>query len=55
MSGLTTLIAEARRTNAPHRILQATPYAEFLGISIDMVDGQHVCHLSFRDDHIGNP
>lgn len=55
MSGLATLIDEARRANAPQRILQATPYAQFLGISIEEIDGQHVCHLTFRDDHIGNP
>ena len=54
-SGLDEIIDDAKRNNAPNRILQATPYAQFLGISIDVVDDQYVCHLSFRDEHIGNP
>ena len=55
MSDLGALIDAARRADDPNRILRATPYAEFLGITIELVDGRHVCRLSFRDDHIGNP
>ncbi len=55
MSTLSAIIDQARRANDPNRILQATPYAEFLGISIDVVDGGYACHLAFRHDHIGNP
>ncbi|MDA0261220.1 MAG: PaaI family thioesterase, partial [Proteobacteria bacterium] len=55
MSGLSQIIDEARRANEPNRIMRATPYAEFLGISIEIIDGNHVCQLAFRDDHIGNP
>ena len=54
-SDLSAIIDEARRTDDPNRIFEATPYAEFLGISIEIVDGGYVCHLAFRDEHIGNP
>lgn len=55
MSGLGAVIAAARRANDPDRILRATPYARFLGIAVDRVDGRHVCRLAYRDVHIGNP
>jgi uncharacterized protein (TIGR00369 family) len=55
LSRPSTIIEEARRANDPNRIFQATPYARFLGISIDVVDDAYVCHLAFRDEHIGNP
>ena len=54
-SDLSAIIDEARRTDDPNRIFEATPYAEFLGISIEIVDSGYVCHLAFRDEHIGNP
>ena len=55
MNDLSALIDAARRDNDPNSILRATPYAKFLDITIDLVEGRHVCHLNFRDDHIGNP
>ncbi len=55
MSDLRALINAARRDNDPNRVLRATPYAKFLDITTDLVEGRYVCHLNFRDDHIGNP
>lgn len=36
------------------RILDAIPYARFLGVGIERVDGALECTLPFRDEIIGN-
>lgn len=35
-------------------ILAAIPYARFLGVSVESVDGQLECVLPFRDEIVGN-
>jgi len=36
------------------RILEAIPYARFLGVAVEAVDGQLECVLPFRDEIVGN-
>lgn len=36
------------------RILEAIPYARFLGVAVEPVDGQLECVLPFRDEIVGN-
>ncbi len=37
------------------RILEAIPYARFLGVELERGDGGFVCVLPFRDEIVGNP
>ena len=37
-----------------NRILAAIPYAEFLGVTVEQVDGVWQCLLPFRDELVGN-
>lgn len=37
------------------RILEAIPYARFLGVQVERVDGALECVLPFRDEIVGNP
>lgn len=36
-------------------ILAAIPYARFLGVEVEQVDGQLECVLPFRNEIVGNP
>ena len=36
------------------RVLDAIPYARFLGVAVEHVDGQLECVLPFRDEIVGN-
>jgi len=36
-------------------ILSAIPYARFLGVQVEQVDGQLECVLPFRNEIVGNP
>lgn len=38
-----------------NRILEAIPYARFLGVEIEHVGGQFECVLPFRNEIVGNP
>ena len=35
-------------------VLEAIPYARFLGVGVEQVDGQLECVLPFRDEIVGN-
>ena len=37
------------------RLVQSVPYAAFLGLSFEVVDGEVRGHLKVGPDHIGNP
>jgi uncharacterized protein (TIGR00369 family) len=37
------------------RVLEAIPYAQFLGVTTEQVDGLWRCVLPFRDELVGNP
>lgn len=36
------------------RVLEAIPYASFLGVTIEQVEGRWECLLPFRDELVGN-
>ena len=38
-----------------NRVLDAIPYARFLGVTVDRASGALECLLPFRDDIVGNP
>jgi uncharacterized protein (TIGR00369 family) len=38
-----------------NRILEAIPYARFLGVELEQVDGHVECVLPFRSEIVGNP
>jgi uncharacterized protein (TIGR00369 family) len=37
-----------------NRILEAIPYARFIGVGVERVDGRLECVLPFRDEIVGN-
>jgi uncharacterized protein (TIGR00369 family) len=37
------------------RVLDAIPYARFLGVALERADGAFECVLPFRQDIVGNP
>jgi uncharacterized protein (TIGR00369 family) len=37
-----------------NRVLEAIPYARFIGVGVERVDGRVECVLPFRDEIIGN-
>ena len=49
------ITAEARRTGDYRPLVEAIPYARFLGISTELVDGEQIGKLEFSDTLIGNP
>lgn len=48
-------IAAARRSGEVSQLVEAVPYAGFLGISAVMVEGELLGRLKFADHLIGNP
>ena len=38
-----------------NRILEAIPYARFLGVEVEQVEGRLECVLPFRNELVGNP
>jgi uncharacterized protein (TIGR00369 family) len=38
-----------------NRVLDAIPYARFLGVAVERVDGALECVLPFREEIVGNP
>jgi uncharacterized protein (TIGR00369 family) len=48
-------LAELRDTGRFERVLAAIPYAAFLGMSVEIVDGDPVTKLAASDTLIGNP
>jgi uncharacterized protein (TIGR00369 family) len=49
------IIRAAREANDPTAIVEAIPYARFLGISAREEDGALLTTLAFSDHNIGNP
>ncbi len=52
---LVALVAEVRRTGEISRLVEAIPYARFLGVSMVEVDGELRGLLRFGEHQIGNP
>jgi len=52
---LIALITAARRSGEISKLVEAVPYASFLGISVVRIDGELLGHLRFGDHLIGNP
>jgi acyl-coenzyme A thioesterase PaaI-like protein len=55
MSGLRELIQRAKDSGDYHALYQAIPYARWLGISPELVDGELLGKLTFSPPLIGNP
>jgi acyl-coenzyme A thioesterase PaaI-like protein len=55
MNGTSEALAELRETGRFDRILAAMPYANFLGLSVDIVEDDPVTKLGGADTLIGNP
>lgn len=49
------LIARAKESEDFNLLCGAIPYAEFLGLTIDKVDGGPISRLAYDDKLIGNP
>ncbi len=54
MSTLRALLTEAKRSNEWDPLVQAIPYARWLGISAAMHDGELVCTMRFDPKLVGN-
>jgi uncharacterized protein (TIGR00369 family) len=52
---LVEMVAAAKRAGEISRLVEAVPYARFLGISMVHVDGELLGKLSFGEHQIGNP
>ncbi len=52
---LIALITAARRSGEISQLVEAVPYASFLGIRVVRIDGELLGHLRFGDHLIGNP
>lgn len=48
-------IAEARAAGDPDRLVQAIPYARWLGLSARLEDGAVIATMRYADHLIGNP
>ena len=48
-------VAEARRTGAWQPLVEMIPYARFMGLSVQLADGQVIGKLAFSEMLIGNP
>jgi uncharacterized protein (TIGR00369 family) len=55
MSELVRLIGEAKASGDYHALLDYIPYARWLGIDADVIDGEMVGKLHFTEPLIGNP
>lgn len=55
MTTLQDTLVEARRTRNPNLLVDAIPYAGFLGFGLDLSRGELLGHLRYHDDLIGNP
>lgn len=52
---LIALITAAKRAGEISQLVEAIPYANFLGVRLGRVDGELVGHLPFGEHLIGNP
>lgn len=55
MSSTAKVLADLRESGCFDRVVDAIPYAQFLGLSVTIVDGDPVTALSASEDLIGNP
>ena len=55
MSDAASYIAELRRSGDFRRLLDAIPYARYLGLSVALVDGDPITSLAADPRLIGNP
>lgn len=54
-AGVIEAIEAARRAQAYDRLIAAVPYASYLGVQAETVDGALLARLPFRADLVGNP
>lgn len=52
---LVEVIAAARASGDPSGMIAATPYAQFVGLTLEVVDNVPICRLAYRPTNIGNP
>ena len=55
MSTLVELVEQAKQTGDYQRLIDVIPYARWLGISAEVIDGELVGKLKFSEPLIGNP
>jgi uncharacterized protein (TIGR00369 family) len=55
MTSIVEIAAEARRTGDYRPLVEAIPYAKFLGITAKLDAGELIGKLNFSDTLIGNP
>ena len=55
MSSARDALAQLRDSGSFDRVLAEIPYARFLGLSVDVVDGDPITKLTASDILIGNP
>ncbi|MBI4575631.1 MAG: PaaI family thioesterase [Planctomycetes bacterium] len=54
MSRLDELLREARERRDPAALVQAIPYSRFIGLSAEVVGGELLTRMAYRDHLIGN-
>jgi len=54
MTDLAAIVADARQSGDYNRLLDAIPYAQFLGMRVQLVEGRVRVHLPFQKMLIGN-
>jgi uncharacterized protein (TIGR00369 family) len=52
---LKSLLAEARASGDWQRLVEAVPYARHLGVEADLVEGELLLRLPFKEPLVGNP
>lgn len=52
---IASVISSARKGRDPQRLVEAIPYARFLGVRVEIRGEEFCCALPFRPDLIGNP
>ena len=55
MSETSELLSELRESGRFERLIEVIPYASFLGLSVELRDGDPITKLIARDSLIGNP
>ncbi len=54
MSAIRAVLSEAKRTGDWQRLVDAIPYAKWLGLSVEAREGELVCTMRFDPQNVGN-
>ena len=54
-SELAEVLTRARQSGDPDGLVQWVPYARFIGVHAQLIDGELIATMSYRDQLIGNP